>query len=157
MLDGAKRMFNDLFALLHQPWIRLDSFLHPLSQVLMHPACNAAPLPVPGALRFDHIGPTGGRRIITNRSAQLDGRKAEGQALPCWAVIPVVCRIIGKLLFPIQAQLAVGRCQRFGDIGLDAGLYTGFDFLAMVVGLHPTSLLPGAIGLAETVLVKDYW
>jgi hypothetical protein len=28
---------------------------------------------------------------------------------------------------------------------------------ALHCGLNPTSLLPGAISLAETVLVKDYW
>ena len=29
--------------------------------------------------------------------------------------------------------------------------------LLYLVGPNPTSLLPGAISLAETVLVKDYW
>src|SRR5688572_23728762 len=101
-LDGPERMLYDLFAPFPDHGVCCYPLLHPLQDVLVHPAGNAAALLAACAVRLDCTGPTSGGCIIANMPPPLDVRKAEGQRLSGGASVAVVLRRIGELLFPIE-------------------------------------------------------
>ena len=65
---------------------------------------------------------------------------------------------LAVLFFPVKVKYVMCRDNRGRDQRLlQAGTQRRTEEKLFFIGLNPTSVLPGAISLAETVSVKDSW
>src|SRR4029453_17855644 len=85
------------------------------------------------ALRLARTAAAGWRRIIADVPPMLDGVKAERKLRACRTLVGIGGPIIDEIILAEEPELLVGRGDRTGDVGRDAGFQAGLHLLAMIV------------------------
>ena len=132
-LHRPTRVLHPLRTLHHPLRPTAHPLRHLVQPVLLHPPGQASSPGVARALRLERTGAAGDRRLRAERPSQVDRGTATRAARACWTLGGIGRPIRGAVLRAAETEVLLGRGERPGHGGGNAGCQTGLHCLAVVV------------------------